>query len=88
MVGVRPDDLKLNGAPPGPSPGFALDLAVTAIERVGPESFVYGAPAVGRGDVIVRVPGTTAPALGERVRAVAPPDRLHLFSTAGRRLSG
>jgi sn-glycerol 3-phosphate transport system ATP-binding protein len=87
VIGVRPDDLKLDGAPPGPPAGLALDLAVTAVERVGPECFVYGAPAVGRGEVIVRVPGTTAPALGERVRAIAPPDRLHLFSTAGRRLS-
>ena len=86
VIGVRPDDLKLDGAPPGPPAGLALDLAVTAVERVGPECFVYGAPAVGRGEVIVRVPGTIAPTLGERVRAVAPPDRLHFFSTAGRRL--
>jgi sn-glycerol 3-phosphate transport system ATP-binding protein len=87
VIGVRPDDLKLDGTQPGPSAGLALDLAVTAVERVGPECFVYGAPAVGRGEVIVRVPGTTAPALGARVRAIVPPDRLHLFSTDGRRLS-
>jgi sn-glycerol 3-phosphate transport system ATP-binding protein len=37
--------------------------------------------------VIVRLPGTAAPALGERVRAIAPRDRLHLFSAEGRRLS-
>src|SRR5215471_8736838 len=86
VIGVRPDDLKLDGAQPGPLEGLALDLAVTAVERVGPECFVYGAPAKGRGEIIVRVPGTAAPALGERVRAVAAPDRLHLFSTAGRRL--
>jgi sn-glycerol 3-phosphate transport system ATP-binding protein len=83
VIGVRPDDLKLDGTPAG----LALDLAVTAVERVGPECFVYGAPNVGRGEIIVRVPGTAAPAIGERVRAVAPPDRLHLFSTAGQRLS-
>jgi sn-glycerol 3-phosphate transport system ATP-binding protein len=87
VIGVRPDDLKLDGTQPGPPAGLALDLAVTAVERVGPECFVYGAPAVGRGEIIVRVPGTFAPALGDRVRAVAAPDRLHLFSTAGRRLS-
>jgi len=52
VIGVRPDDLKLDGAPPGPPAGLALDLAVTAVERVGPECFVYGAPAVGRGEVI------------------------------------
>jgi sn-glycerol 3-phosphate transport system ATP-binding protein len=86
VIGVRPDDLKLDGAHPGPPSGLALDLAVTAVERVGPESFVYGSPAVGRGEVIVRVPGTHAPAPGERIRALAAPDRLHLFSTAGRRL--
>ncbi len=87
IVGVRPDELKLASAQPGPPAGLTLDLAITAVERVGPECFVYGTPSVGRGEVIVRVPGTDAPAPGERVRALAPPDRLHLFSTAGRRLS-
>ena len=87
VIGVRPDDLKLDGMSAGPPAGLALDLAVTAVERMGPECFVYGAPAIGRGEIIVRVPGTAAPALGERVRAVAAPDRLHLFSTVGQRLS-
>jgi sn-glycerol 3-phosphate transport system ATP-binding protein len=86
ILGVRPDELKLaNGAavPPG---ALALDLTVTAVERVGPECFVYGAPDAAHGEVIVRVPGTSAPALGERVRALAARDRLHLFSPAGQRL--
>jgi sn-glycerol 3-phosphate transport system ATP-binding protein len=87
VIGVRPDDLKFDGTAAGPLMGFALDLAVTAVERVGPECFVYGAPSVGRGEMIVRVPGTSAPAIGEQVRAVAAPDRLHLFSPAGGRLS-
>jgi sn-glycerol 3-phosphate transport system ATP-binding protein len=86
VIGLRPDDLKL-GTPAGPSAGVVLDLTVTAVERVGPECYVYGSPAVGRGEIIVRVPGIAAPAIGERVRALASPDRLHLFSTAGRRLS-
>jgi sn-glycerol 3-phosphate transport system ATP-binding protein len=36
------------------------------------------------GEVIVRVPGATGPAIGERIRAVAPRDKLHLFSPDGR----
>jgi sn-glycerol 3-phosphate transport system ATP-binding protein len=86
VLGVRPDELKLLAAQAGPSAGLALDLTVAAVERVGPESYVYGTPAAGQGEVIVRVPGTMAPAPGERVRAVAAPDRLHLFSTEGLRL--
>jgi sn-glycerol 3-phosphate transport system ATP-binding protein len=86
VIGVRPDELRLTSPETRPDGGLALDLTVTAVERVGPETFVYGTPGAGRGDVIVRVPGTSAPALGERVRAVAPHDRLHLFSTEGRRL--
>src|SRR5580704_5714670 len=86
VLGVRPDDLKLAGAQAGPPAGLALDFAVSAVERVGPESFVYGTPETGHGEVIVRLPGTSAPAVGERVRAVAAPDRLHLFSAEGRRL--
>jgi sn-glycerol 3-phosphate transport system ATP-binding protein len=86
IIGVRPDELKLADAAPAPHGGLALELSVTAVERVGPECFVYGAPGAGRGEVIVRVPGTAAPAPGERVRALAPQERLHLFSSAGQRL--
>jgi sn-glycerol 3-phosphate transport system ATP-binding protein len=64
-----------------------FDMTVSAIERVGPETFVYGARHRG-GDMIVRLPGQTAPAPGERVSAAAPREKLHLFSADGaRRLS-
>jgi sn-glycerol 3-phosphate transport system ATP-binding protein len=97
ILGVRPEDLMIDGdaAPVG---GLALDLTVEAIERVGPETFVYGtrreqadAVAVSAkpgelppGDVIVRVPGQTAPAPGDRMRVVAPREKLHLFAADGR----
>jgi sn-glycerol 3-phosphate transport system ATP-binding protein len=68
---------------------------VEAIERVGPETFVYGSREgahgvsatpgeMPEGEVIVRVPGQIAPAVGERIRAIAPRDKLHLFSADGR----
>ena len=75
---------------------YALDLTVEAIERVGAETFIYGtrqheiqgvAANPGElppGEVIVRIPGATAPAIGERIRAIAPPEKLHLFSADGR----
>jgi sn-glycerol 3-phosphate transport system ATP-binding protein len=102
ILGVRPEDLVIatNLAPAG---GLELELLVDAIERVGPETFVYGsrtqgsaAPAVGTtpgelpaGEIIVRIPGQDAPAIGERIRAVAPRDKLHLFGADGRsRLDG
>ena len=78
--------------------GVALDLTVEAIERVGAETFVYGsradsdAPGVAAnpgelppGEVIVRIPGAGGPAIGERIRAVAARDKLHLFSADGRK---
>ena len=77
--------------------GVALDLTVEAIERVGAETFVYGtrqqevqgvAANPGElppGEVIVRIPGAVGPAIGERIRAVAPRDKLHLFSADGRK---
>jgi sn-glycerol 3-phosphate transport system ATP-binding protein len=34
--------------------------------------------------VLVRIPGQDAPAIGQRIRAVAPRERLHLFSADGR----
>ena len=76
--------------------GIALDLTVEAIERVGAETFIYGARQneargiaanpgeLPPGEVIVRIPGAVAPAIGERIRAVAPRQKLHLFSADGR----
>ena len=84
IIGMRPEDLAL--APPGPPPAdaIALPLTVMAVERVGPESFVYG--TLDRGDsIIVRLPGSYAPAPGERAVAVADRAKLHVFSADGAR---
>jgi sn-glycerol 3-phosphate transport system ATP-binding protein len=95
ILGIRPEDFvisrdRLVG-------GIALDLTVEAIERVGAETFIYGtrqrevqgvAANPGElppGEVIVRIPGAVAPAIGEHIRAVAPRDKLHLFSADGRK---
>jgi hypothetical protein len=64
--------------------GDRMPLTVGAVERVGPESFVYG--TLDRGDnIIVRLPGTHAPAPGERAIAVANRAKLHVFSADGQR---
>ncbi|MFB9269419.1 sn-glycerol-3-phosphate import ATP-binding protein UgpC [Bradyrhizobium erythrophlei] len=98
IVGIRPEDFVLSSeTAPG---GVALGLTVEAIEHVGAETFVYGtrqreeqgvAANPGElppGEVIVRVPGATGPAIGERIRAVAPRDKLHLFTADGRKRVG
>jgi sn-glycerol 3-phosphate transport system ATP-binding protein len=97
ILGIRPEDLVLTGD--ATAGGFAIDLTVEAIERVGPETFVYGARRRADGElglgatpgelppdeVIVRVPGQLAPAIGERITATAPREKLHLYSADGRR---
>ncbi len=94
IVGIRPEDLVItNETPAG---GIGLPLTVEAIERVGAETFVYGSRAQDEqrvaanpgelppGEVIVRIPGTSAPAIGEKIRVAAVRDKLHLFSGDGR----
>jgi sn-glycerol 3-phosphate transport system ATP-binding protein len=94
ILGIRPEDFVISSDPiPG---SIALDLTIEAIERVGAETFIYGtrqkevqgvAATPGElppGEVIVRIPGATAPAIGERIRAIALRDRLHLFTPDGR----
>src|SRR5262245_8950072 len=89
IIGIRPEDLELEdlelenleltAAGAKPAGAIALPLTVAAVERVGPESFVYG--TLDRGDpVIVRTPGTRAPAPGERAMALANRANLHVFS--------
>jgi sn-glycerol 3-phosphate transport system ATP-binding protein len=84
IIGIRPEDFTL--APPGTTSGdqIALPMTVGAVERVGPESFVYG--TLDRGDnVIVRLPGQHAPALGARAVAAVAREKLHVFSADGQR---
>src|SRR4051812_2686738 len=95
ILGIRPEDLLISTDMP--AGGLALNLTVEAIERVGAETYVYGvrsqlgdAPTVSArpgelppGEVLVRLPGQDAPALGHRIRAVAPREKLHLFSADG-----
>jgi sn-glycerol 3-phosphate transport system ATP-binding protein len=84
IVGIRPEDLELTKPGTDLADGIALPLTVSAVERVGPESFVYG--TLDRGDnVIVRMPGTLAPAPGERAVALALRAKLHVFSADGQR---
>jgi sn-glycerol 3-phosphate transport system ATP-binding protein len=98
ILGIRPEDLQMvNGA--APEGGVALDLTVEAIERVGAETYVYGltpqrngAAAVSArpgelpaGEILVRIPGQSGPAIGDRIRAAASRDKLHLFSADGRK---
>jgi sn-glycerol 3-phosphate transport system ATP-binding protein len=94
ILGIRPEDFVISSDTV--AGGIALGLTVEAIEHVGAETFVYGtrqheiqgvAANPGElppGEVIVRIPGATAPAIGERIRAVAPRQKLHLFSADGR----
>jgi sn-glycerol 3-phosphate transport system ATP-binding protein len=94
ILGIRPEDFVISSE--AIAGGVALDLMVEAIERVGAETFIYGtrqnevqgvATNPGElppGEVIVRIPGVIAPAIGERIRATAPRDKLHLFSADGR----
>jgi sn-glycerol 3-phosphate transport system ATP-binding protein len=98
ILGIRPEDFVISGD--GVAGGVALDLTVEAIEHVGAETFVYGArqhEAEGvaanpgelpPGAVIVRIQGAVAPAIGERIRAVAPREKLHLFTDDGRKRIG
>jgi sn-glycerol 3-phosphate transport system ATP-binding protein len=98
ILGVRPEDLELanGGTPAG---GVAFELKVEAIEKVGAETYVYGLrarqsdrPAVSEkpgelppGEILVRIPGQNGPGVGEIIRAVAPREKLHLFSADGRK---
>jgi len=98
ILGIRPEDLLMSNEA-APAGGIVLDLNVEAIERVGAETFVYGVrtqqgdtPAVSAkpgelppGEILVRIPGQSGPAIGERIRAVATRDKLHLFSADGRK---
>ena len=95
ILGIRPEDFHISNETI--AGGIALGLTVEAIERVGAETFIYGTREnevqgvaanpgdLPPGEVIVRIPGAIAPGIGERIRAIAPRENLHLFSADGRK---
>jgi sn-glycerol 3-phosphate transport system ATP-binding protein len=98
ILGIRPEDLVMsNGSAPDGS--VALVMTVEAIERVGAETYVYGLRAQQNGqlavnsepgepspgEILVRIPGQEGPAIGERIGAFAPREKLHLFTADGRK---
>ena len=98
ILGIRPEDLVMsNGSAPDGS--VTLEMTVEAIERVGAETYIYGVrkqqngqPAVSSkpgelppGEILVRIPGQEGPAIGEKIRTVAPREKLHLFTADGRK---
>ena len=98
ILGIRPEDLLMSNDAT-PAGGLVLDLNVEAIERVGAETYIYGVraeqgetPAVSAkpgelppGEILVRIPGQGGPAIGERIRAIARREKLHLFAADGRK---
>jgi sn-glycerol 3-phosphate transport system ATP-binding protein len=98
ILGIRPEDLLLSNDET-PAGGIVLELTVEAIERVGAETYIYGVrahqadtPAVSSmpgelppGEILVRIPGQSGPGIGERIRAVGPREKLHLFAPDGRK---
>ncbi len=100
ILGVRPEDLVIATGLAAPG-ALTLDLTVEAIERVGPETFVYGArerrsdlPTISRkpgelppDEIIVRIPGQEAPSIGSRIVATGLPQHLHRFAADGRRIA-
>jgi len=83
IVGVRPEDLSFSNAGK-PDGGIALDLRIDAVERIGAETFVYGHHVDG-GEILVRVPGESAPPVSDTVTAVATRAKLHVFTADGRK---
>jgi len=98
ILGIRPEDLTMSSGA-APDGGITLEMTVEAIEKVGAETYIYGlrsqqggTPAVSSrpgelppGEILVRIPGQEGPAIGEKIRAVAPPEKLHLFTADGRK---
>jgi sn-glycerol 3-phosphate transport system ATP-binding protein len=86
-IGVRPEHLAFaTSGSPAPNGGLAFELTVAAVERLGPESLVYGSDAAGR-DLIVRRSGEDDPPIGARLVVVAEREHLHRFDAQGRRMA-
>jgi sn-glycerol 3-phosphate transport system ATP-binding protein len=85
-LGIRPESMTLAKAgTAAPDGGIAVPMSIVAVERLGPESLVYGSDPAGR-DLIVRRSGIDQPELGAQLTAVAEHAAVHRFNADGQRL--
>jgi sn-glycerol 3-phosphate transport system ATP-binding protein len=98
ILGIRPEDFDISDGA-APQGGVAVELTVEAVEKVGAETYIYGIRSrdgdsqalsarpgeLPPGEILVRIQGQSGPAIGERIKAAAPPEKLHLFSADGRK---
>ncbi|MEP0942915.1 MAG: sn-glycerol-3-phosphate ABC transporter ATP-binding protein UgpC [Rhizobiaceae bacterium] len=73
MVGIRPDDLTLEG---GQS---IVSGKVSVREPLGPETLIYVETV--SGEIIAKASGRTPPEVGQHVALSADPGNLHIFDT-------
>ncbi|MEP2707131.1 MAG: sn-glycerol-3-phosphate ABC transporter ATP-binding protein UgpC [Roseibium sp.] len=73
LVGLRPDDLDLASSNP------FVSGKVSVREPLGSETLIY--VTGGDGEIVAKVPGKEAPAVGDVVQLGAAPDALHIFDT-------
>ncbi|MFN8588952.1 MAG: sn-glycerol-3-phosphate ABC transporter ATP-binding protein UgpC [Candidatus Eisenbacteria bacterium] len=71
-VGIRPEDLHLDARP-----GAAIPVTCEVREPLGNETLVHWKSAAG--ELVSRVPGQKAPAVGEQATLHCALDKLHLF---------
>jgi multiple sugar transport system ATP-binding protein len=85
-VGIRPEDLRLDGQVGG------LPLAVEVVEALGAEAYAYGRLTLPDGsghDLILRTEGRAAPAKGSTVQVSIDGQHMHVFdAVSGERLGG
>jgi ABC-type sugar transport system ATPase subunit len=79
QIGVRPESLRL-GDPEGVGAPEAAEGIVERVEVIGEDSYVHLRVAGHR--LVARVPAAARPQVGERVRAAARREDVHLFDTA------
>ncbi|WP_182085016.1 sn-glycerol-3-phosphate import ATP-binding protein UgpC [Aureimonas sp. ME7] len=85
MLGIRPEHIAIVDGETAGRP--TVEVTLSAIERVGAETYLYGTLPSGSADIALRTPGHVRKDLGERVRVTFDPAALHLFSSeTGRRI--
>ena len=97
ILGIRPEDFVITNetvaggvalASPSKRSSTSAPKPLSTARQHEAQAVAANPGELPPGEVIVRIPGASGPAIGERIRAAAPPDKLHLFTADGRKRVG